>query len=91
VQVQRRGTAQQEYAAVLPAPIVTILTAGDKVEHEREEAHVASHAKFGDVIRKTFTKLEQEEKRYRYQCFGYVSPICSLLVDLECSTSLSFL
>ena len=64
-EVQRRGAAQQDYASIIPADIVTILTAGDKEEHEREEAHVAAHVKFSEVIRKCFAKLEQEEKRYQ--------------------------
>lgn len=64
-EVQRRGAAQQDYAAVVPADIVAILTAGDREEHERGDAHVAAHVKFSEVIRKCFAKLEQEEKRYR--------------------------
>ena len=64
-EVQRRGAAQQDYASIIPADIVTILTAGDKAEHEREEAHVAAQVKFSEVIKKCFAKLEQEEKRYQ--------------------------
>ena len=64
-EVQRRGAAQQDYGAVIPADIVAILTAGDKEEHEREEGHVAAQVKFSEVIRKCFAKLEQEEKRYQ--------------------------
>ena len=64
-EVQRRGAAQQDYGAIIPADIVAILTAGDKEEHEREEGHVAAQVKFSEVIRKCFAKLEQEEKRYQ--------------------------
>ena len=64
-EVQRRGGAEQEYATILPPEVIAVLTDGDAKEAEAEEAHVAQHVRFCDMLRRFFTKLQQEEKLYK--------------------------
>lgn len=64
-EVKRRGGEVQEYSTVLPPEVVAVLTENDAQEHEMEEAHVAQHVKFADMIRKFFNKLQQEENHYK--------------------------
>ncbi|GFO26753.1 cytadherence high molecular weight protein 2 [Plakobranchus ocellatus] len=69
---QRRGAATSEISAsgLLPAHITAILTAGDKVEAERDEAHIAMHTRFSELVRKFFGKLRSEEDHHRGRMEG---------------------
>lgn len=62
---QRRGGAEQEYSLVVPPDVIAVLTQGDANEHNCEEAHVSSHVKLCDVLRRFYNKLQQEEKQFK--------------------------
>lgn len=64
-EVQRRGGAEQEYATIIPPEVIAVLLQGDPMEHQMEEAHVAAHVKFCDMLRRFFGKLQSEERNYR--------------------------
>jgi 7-keto-8-aminopelargonate synthetase-like enzyme len=64
-EVQRRGAAHHEYSNSLPPEVIAVLEDCDAKECEMEEAHVATHVKFADAVRKFFSKLQQEEKKFK--------------------------
>lgn len=62
---QRRGGAEQEYSMVVPPDVIAVLTQGDANEHSHEEGHINAHVKLCDVLRKFYSKLQQEEKQFK--------------------------
>ncbi|CAH1270799.1 Hypp4440 [Branchiostoma lanceolatum] len=64
-EVQRRTDAEEEFTAVLPPDVVSILTQVNQAEREREERHQEAHRKFAETIRKFFQKLQMEENKYK--------------------------
>ena len=64
-EMQRRGIAQQDFSGVIPPEVVSIVTESDVLERDCEECHVMAHVKYTDTVRKFFSKLQEEEKRYQ--------------------------
>ncbi|RUS80256.1 hypothetical protein EGW08_011985, partial [Elysia chlorotica] len=65
---QRRGAATAEISAsgLLPPHISRILTAGDKVEAERDEAHIAMHSRFSELLKTRVETLDEGHSSLEY-------------------------